>query len=447
MSDAHHWHELIDRHLRGELSEAEKEQLAERLDSDSAARKDFVEQVQWDMQIAEVLKESDDSRGLLHEPKTHLNQDNVFAAPTWTTITRTLLAVAAVIILVLASSLYFQRPGAERPIATITGLNGSFQWTGDGGLVCQELGVGAELSGGTVEGMTPGCWFELEFNDGSTVTISGNSMLTFSDLGQKELHLKEGNVSGNVKPQPVGKPMLVFTRSAVLEVLGTQFDVEAGLSATMLNVSEGKVRVKRLSDGNTVEVRAKHRLIAAADRKMLPERVPDSVSRWRSQLHLGPVGTQGKWSPATDVKSATLSAIPYTTRLGKTIYTAAFGVSHGDKPPVTLQPTSRLRVRGRIASTSRVFFGVTVRHPNGEFAGNFQIMRPAVDFPGGQDFEVILHLRSFRLDPSLIGIRDTLPSVPFDLVVEAMWCHTLDKQAGLEITEVELLPPTEEDSL
>jgi hypothetical protein len=447
MSDAHHWHELIDRHLRGELSEAEKEQLAERLDSDSAARKDFVEQVQWDMQIAEVLKESDDSRGLLHEPKTHLNQDNVFAAPTWTTITRTLLAVAAVIILVLASSLYFQRPGAERPIATITGLNGSFQWTGDGGLVCQELGVGAELSGGTVEGMTPGCWFELEFNDGSTVTISGNSMLTFSDLGQKELHLKEGNVSGNVKPQPVGKPMLVFTRSAVLEVLGTQFDVEAGLSATMLNVSEGKVRVKRLSDGNTVEVRAKHRLIAAADRKMLPERVPDSVSRWRSQLHLGPVGTQGKWSPATDVKSATLSAIPYTTRLGKTIYTAAFGVSHGDKPPVTLQPTSRLRVRGRIASTSRVFFGVTVRHPNGEFAGNFQIMRPAVDFPGGQDFEVILHLRNFRLDPSLIGIRDTLPSVPFDLVVEAMWCHTLDKQAGLEITEVELLPPTEEDSL
>ncbi len=347
----------------------------------------------------------------------------------------------------LASSLYFQRPRAERPIATITGLNGSFQWTGDGGLVYQELGVGAELSGGTVEGMTPGSWFELEFNDGSTVTISGNSMLTFSELGQKELHLKEGNVSGNVKPQPVGKPMLVFTRSAMLEILGTQFDVEARLSATMLSVSEGKVRVKRLSDGNTVDVPAKHRLIAAADRNMSPERVPDSVNRWKSQLHLGPVGTQGKWSPATDLESATLRAIPYTTRLGKTIYTAAFGVSHGDNPPVTLQPTSRLRVRGRIASTNRVFFGVTVRHPNGEFAGNFQTIRPAVEFPSGQDFEVILHLRNFRLDPSLIEIRNTLPSVPFDLVVEAMWCHTLDKQAGLEIIDVELLPPTEDESV
>jgi hypothetical protein len=363
-----------------------------------------------------------------------------------TTITGTLLAIAAAIIVVLASSLYFQRPSAERPIAMITGLNGSFQWTGDGGRVDQELSVGTELTGGTVEGMTPGSWFELEFNDGSMVTISGNSMLTFSDLGQKELHLKEGNVSGNVKPQPVGKPMLVFTRSAMLKVLGTQFDVEARLSATMLNVSEGKVRVKRLSDGNTVDVPAKHRLITAADRKMSPEPVPDSISQWKSQLQLGPVGTQGKWSPGTDAESATLGTIPYTTRLGKTIYTAAFGISHGDKPPVTLQPTSRLRVRGRIASTNRVFFGVTVRHPNGEFAGNFQTIRPAVEFPSGQDFEVILHLRNFRLDPSLTEIRNTLPSVPFDLVVESMWCHTLDKQAGLEIIEVELLSPTAEES-
>ena len=34
MSDASDWEELIDRHLHGELSEAEKERLAERLDSD-----------------------------------------------------------------------------------------------------------------------------------------------------------------------------------------------------------------------------------------------------------------------------------------------------------------------------------------------------------------------------------------------------------------------------
>ena len=65
MSDAHDWQELIDRHLRGELSESEQERLAELLDSDAAARKDFVEQVQWDTRFAEVLRES---RGSSREP-------------------------------------------------------------------------------------------------------------------------------------------------------------------------------------------------------------------------------------------------------------------------------------------------------------------------------------------------------------------------------------------
>ncbi|MHC4355224.1 MAG: ankyrin repeat domain-containing protein, partial [Planctomycetota bacterium] len=274
-----------------------------------------------------------------------------------------------------------------------------------------------------------------------TVTISGNSTLTFSDHGQKKLYLKEGNVSGNVKPQPAGKPMLIYTRSAMLEVLGTQFEVEAGLAATMLNVSAGTVKVKRLSDGRTVDVRAQHRVIAAADREMSPVRAPDSVNRWISRLHLGPDGAQGKWSPKTDAEDAKLRAIPYTTPQGKTIYTATFGVSHGDKPPVILQSASRLRVHGHIASTHKVYFGVTVRHAGGEFAGRFQTIRPAIEFQSGQDFEVVLQLRDFRLDPSLIEMEDKLPSTPFHLVVESIWCHTLDQQAGLEIVEVELLPP------
>ena len=40
-------------------------------------------------------------------------------------------------------------------------------------------------------------------------------------------------------------------------------------------------------------------------------------------------------------------------------------------------------------------------------------------------------------------MKDKLPSVPFHFVVESIWFHTLDKQAGLEIAEVELLPPAE----
>ena len=61
--------------------------------------------------------------------------------------------------------------------------------------------------------------------------------------------MPELNYDIAMKPQPAGKPMLIYTRSAMLEVLGTQFDIDAELQATTLNVSEGTVRVKRLSDG------------------------------------------------------------------------------------------------------------------------------------------------------------------------------------------------------
>ena len=71
--------------------------------------------------------------------------------------------------------------------------------------------------------------------------ISGNSMLTFSDDGQKKLRLMEGGFSANVKPQPKDRPLLVQTRTAMFEVLGTRFSVDAEPTAATLTVTEGRV--------------------------------------------------------------------------------------------------------------------------------------------------------------------------------------------------------------
>ena len=458
MSDDSELNDLVDRHLHGELTESEKERLVELLDSDAAARKGFVEQAHWNTRLADVLRAGCQIRHTLTAPDADDGADAQVVTRAGTmrkrksplTLNRVLCAAAAAIIVALATRLYFQHPEgperpphAARPIATITGLSGSLQWTGDGGRVFHDLSVGTGLPGGTIEGMEPGSWFELEFNDGSTVTISGSSVLTFSDDGQKKLYLKEGSVSGDVNHQPTGRPMLIYTRSAMLEVLGTQFDVDAELLATTLNVSEGTVRVKRLSDGRTVDVPARHRVVAAADRELSPVPVPASVNRWISRLHLGPRATQGKWSPRTETEAARLRAIPYTSPEGHTVYTVGLVPSHGDQPPVVVQTGARLRVRGRIASACKVYFGVTVRQANGEFAGRFQTIRRADEFKAGGDFEVILHFRGFRLDPTLLKMKSRLASTPFDLGVEAFWCHTLGQQAGLELTEVELMPPAD----
>ena len=267
-------------------------------------------------------------------------------------------------------------------------------------------------------------------------------MLTFSDDGQKKLYLKEGGLTGNVNPQPAGKPMLIYTRLAMLEVLGTQFEIEAESTSTMLNVSEGKVRVKRITDDSIVDVPAQHRVMATIDRDMLPERVPNSVNHWISQLHQGPDGTHGKWSPQTEKQPALLKAIPFTAHWGFMIYLAACEVTRGESAPVTLQSGSQIRVRGHLNSPHNVYFGTTVRHSNGEFAGIFETIVEADKFEERQDFEVLLKVRDFYLSPVLKDIKDKLPSTPFDLVVDSIWCHSTDKPIGLEITEIEIIPAT-----
>ena len=148
--------------------------------------------------------------------------------------------------------------------------------------------------------------------------------------------------------------------------------------------------------------------------------------------------------PGSNTQDARLEAIPYTLPHGLTIYVTSFGVYRGDKPPVILRPASRLSVRGHIATSHDVFFGITVRHASGEFAGRFQTIRPANEFLSGKDFDVTLDLRDFQLDPSLSEWKDKLPDDPFNLVVESIWCHTLDKPAGLALTEVELIPAVED---
>ena len=220
--------------------------------------------------------------------------------PATTRYARALLAIAAVIVIGLTATLYYQNVNKGRNIARITGMNGTLTWIGDGGQIVQGAGSsqtetrwsnvlseGAELPGGTIEGMAPDSWFELEFHDGSTGMISGDSILTFSDERQKELRLKQGRFSADVRPQPEGKPMLIHTPAAVLEVIGTQFDVEAGPESTMLYVREGKVQIRRVGDGKTVDVPAGHRVVAAADSDMLlrpvaPDRTWAQTPFWQN---------------------------------------------------------------------------------------------------------------------------------------------------------------------
>ena len=434
--------ERLVRHVDGRLSEAEADQVVASLRNDPEARRFLREMAEQAVMIADLERETHGRRVAM--------QEHAIAVPARGRLARMLtpsrpfgavLAIAASIVILLSAGLLFHKFQHRGDIATITALDGAIQWTGDGGRVVRDLTVGTKLQGGIIEGIEPLAWFELQFADGTTVAITGNSTLTFSDLGQKRLQLKSGTASANVRPQPPGRPMLIQTTSAVLEVLGTQFAIETDTSATRLDVSQGNVRVKRLSDGADLEVPARHRVLAAADHNFSVVPVLAPVGTWTSHLPLGPERTLGRWMPPNADRDAALLAVPFTTRLGWTIFAAATRISAWDAPPVTLHPGSSLRLRGRLTMSSQVYFGVTVRDTNGAFAGRFQTVRSAGEFVAGEDFDVTLPLRDFVLDPVLKPMAKKLPTRPFELTVESVWCHTLTRPAGLELFQAQVIPP------
>ncbi|MEO2023329.1 MAG: FecR family protein [Pirellulaceae bacterium] len=425
---------LIAAWLDGRITVEESRQLQQLLRDSAEVRREFVQYARLDS----MLREQADGEAM------PLLFDSPEPARMWSMK----WAATVMVIAVLLGVVLFIRPESRGEVALISGASGPLRWTGNEGLVVHDLSVGDEISGGTIDGLSPVSWFELTFRDGSVARISGNSMLTFSDQGQKKLHLKSGFLSGNVKPQPVGKPMLIYTRSASLVVLGTTFEVQAGITSTELNVSEGQVRLTRLSDGESVVVPAEHRAVAAIGRELLQEKVPEAVYRWKTRLELGPSGghrqkggVYGEWFPAKGGSPSFLKAIPFVPNENPsvTLYLAGLPVSRLDHKPVLLKDGWRFVLRGQLEVSDRIYFGIRVREPGGDVYGKF-LAKGLAKLPKG-NFETVFEADEFVVDPSERS-PERLSESPTGWLLHSVWCFTHKEGAsGLAVTEVELLAP------
>lgn len=328
-------------------------------------------------------------------------------------------------------------PRAKPEVARVTGLNGSLQWIGDGGHLDRDLKVGTFLGGGTLEALGADSWMSLEFRDGTAVTVSGPTVLTLAEGAQKQIRLREGSLFAKVVRQASGRPMLISTRTAELEVLGTQLDVEAVPEATRLRVDEGRVRVTRLVDGRVAEVPPLHQVVASANRAeaLTPTPRAEAVDRWKSRL----AASVGKPLPAEGTLPARLRAMPIILSRPKqgtfAVFVAAFGVAQADSPPVRLESGSRFRIRGRLATARDLGFGVTMKRSGGSFGGKFEAIVPARQLAaGGGTFDLIL-------DPGVLRpLQPSAPGTPIGSEVEDCYVFTVNVDAGLEVVEVELLP-------
>ena len=359
-----------------------------------------------------------------------------------------LVAVAALALLALSLAGFF--PSSPQNIARVHQLQGSVSWTGNGGRIERNLETGQSLTGGTLETFSTESWIEIEFLDGTRLTLPGPSQLTIADHGQKELYLKKGKLSAAVVKQPAGQPLVINTVTARIEVLGTQLNVEAEPVRTTLSVNEGKVRVTRLVDGRVTEVSAQHDLVTTVDReddhRPLLRRQPTGL--WKS--HLPDDVEHGEWQPSAfrDVSEVGVREKPYVYTYdegqgGKSIllHLISLKVSECGESPVLIKPGSMLLIRGRKENDTEVHFMINTQQPDGGFAGKFDV--PVIAKEGDYLFEFKVPAESLFLsdEEENISFADVSRRSGGSLKLTHIYAFSVDDPAGLEILEVKLLPP------
>lgn len=310
-----------------------------------------------------------------------------------------------------------------------------------------------------MEALSADSWVELQFRDHSTVTLAGRSVVTLSEQEQKEIHVRRGSLSAVVQPQPSERPMVVHTRTADLQVLGTQFDVDVLSASTRLTVNKGRVRLKRTADGKQVEVPAHYEVVASheSETPLVLQQRSSHVTEWTSDLENDV--KYGKW--ISDLWQQTMQLKKAVT-LGEMTKAEAFAtyaratsekadagsvwaqpssvgglivltVRNASDHPVMLTPQAKLQLTGHVHSVTDVEFGFTTSNPNGGFAGKYSMVIKGDSLrDNDQGFELELPASEFQeitgsdVNPSGKELRD-------------FWCVTKDKSAKLEITSVKLV--------
>ena len=268
-------------------------------------------------------------------------------------------------------------PRVMDAIVEVASLDGAASWS-DGHSVLSNLAVGHKLSAGMVSLEGESAFLTLRFDDGTAVTMTGESMLEFAARWYKSVVLRHGTLSIDARPQPAGRPMRIQTPTAEVEVVGTILSVTADSSETQLGVGEGSVRLQRLADGQTVEVPEHHVATAslATGQPMAATRPGQLPSRYRQMFDGTPCfRCRGKWMAADDRLPSRARAVPFVAGRGadgKPIVHYGMTVRDQDHGFVTLHDDSVVAVRFRCATLSRIQLMIGMRGPCGSFAGNFE---------------------------------------------------------------------------
>jgi len=299
--------ELVD----GTLTEAEEHRLAEILCTDASARRQYRQfmalhaDLHWDYAAAAVSQPETNQRSKQGQQRTR----NI--GRTW--------AAAAMLAVVVTGALLLtwnwrQDMDPNRPaIGRITPLAGDVQleYGGRIQIVSQEAELGA---GASIHVVGLASLAELRLDDGTEISLAGETHVECHRQDrQTTVTLHKGHLSANVTQQAAERPLLIHTPSADMQVLGTRFAVSADDEASELGVRHGRVLLKRLTDGETVDVFTGQYAVVSQRAALEAKPWPKTPETWSEDFENGlPDGWRyGQWlrdGPAEDSRGVVLAA-------------------------------------------------------------------------------------------------------------------------------------------
>lgn len=362
--------------ILGELGEAEQRSLVERLKDDAELRELYGSMIEMEAMIHHEfprLAESRESAPLVRRPQRmgtfirsgggQTGQGRVF---------RIIGGIAAMLAL-LAVVWLLVREDARPVLVDVSGE--SFWMDEEGHKIVPHPGQRMEKARALVTGGA-GAYATLQFPDGSMATLSGEGELRFRNDGAKRLMLGMGALEVQMSPQPKGRPAIVETSTAKVEVIGTRFSIDAMTESTKVAVSEGKVKLRRLADGRSVEV--SHGRIAMASMDV------------HTDLDTSPfMGAAAVWGISRSHAGDDLEVRPFRAGRypdGRLIIHYGAWFRNPDRNSfeglVGLKSTSRIQVKFRVgkpAAHVRVF--LVCRDGRGMSSRNLQLQVPAASVP------------------------------------------------------------------
>lgn len=425
------------RYSDGSLSDVEMALFEARLSSDPALRNDLRILAEQAFAIGEYARNAE----AMSEIRT---RSGTIALPgrspsSW----KTRLPWAAAAVLAISSLLFFLReapPTAHQPVALLEVLeiNGSASWISEDGARTVMLEKGMQLPAGALDLSSESGLARFRYDDDTTLSFTGVTDATITQASGKSLRIKRGQLTAFVSPQDADTPMQVETPTARVTIIGTRFTLDVEEAKTGLAVSEGMVRMRRLSDGQSQDVPAGHRLTSTLEPRAMfvPTALPDVADAWTSDFTRMPGITQGAWIPPDSAHpqgAVAAKAFIAGRQTGGGIITH-YGVTWSSEPGFAiLDPTTILRMKVRVERAAAIQLMLVTRMPDGTYTGNFEAKPiPVQPLAGGAWQEIEIPLARLQMS------KLEYPEIPAGAMAHAFIITTYQDDAGLRIARLSL---------